>query len=147
MALPTGTAAINSYAQAGVPVGTVNGQTLWAPLAVAANIDGSAAGASGTTPVTGTFGAIGTSALFTAIPGNAIWVKLSGTFVATVQVERCSTGLAASAQVLTVAGSVYAVFTAPAQEVVSAEDDAGAAYRLNCTAYTSGTVTYSIGHK
>ncbi len=99
------------------------------------------------TPVTGTFTGTGTSALFTAIPGFAVWVKLSGTFAGTVQVERCSTGLAASAQVLTVAGSAWAVFTAPVQEAVSSEDASGVAYRLNCTAYTSGTIAYQIGHK
>lgn len=102
---------------------------------------------SGTSPVTGSFTATGTSALFTAIPGHAVWVKLSGTFVGTVQVERCSTGLAASAQVMTVAGAAWAVFTAPVQEAVSSEDDGGVAYRLNCTAYTSGTIAYQIGHK
>ncbi len=104
-------------------------------------------GPSGTSPVTGSFTATGTSALFTSIPGHAVWVKLSGTFTASVQVERCSTGLAASAQKLTVAGADWAVFTVPVQEAVSSEDDGGVAYRLNCTAYTSGTIAYQIGHK
>lgn len=103
-------------------------------------------GPSGATPVTGTFAATGSSALFTAQPGFSIWVKLSGTFVATVQVERCSDGTTGTAQVLTVNGSQFAVFTGPCQEVVSAEGDAGVAYRLTCTSYTSGTVTYQIGH-
>lgn len=104
-------------------------------------------GSSGKAPVTGTFTATGQSALFQASVGRAIWVKLTGPFVATVQVERCSDGTSATAQVLTIGGTAYAVFTVPVQEPVSSEDDAGVAYRLNCTAFTSGTVTYSIGHR
>jgi hypothetical protein len=103
--------------------------------------------ASGTAAVTGTFNATGNSGLFTAKAGRAVWVKLTGTFVATVQVQRCSDGTTATANPLTVGGTAYAVFTAPAQEAVSSEDDTGVAYRLSCTVYTSGTVTYSIGHK
>lgn len=102
---------------------------------------------SGTTPITGTFTATGQSAVFTAIPGHAIWVKLSGTFVATVAVQRCNDGTAATRQNITVGGTNYAVFTTPVQEAVSAEDDGSVAYLLNCSAYTSGTVIYQIGHK
>lgn len=102
---------------------------------------------SGTTPVTQSFTATGSSALFQAVPGHAIWVKISGTFVGTVIVERCSDGTTATAAALTVGGSTYASFTAPCQEAVSTEDDTGVAYRVRCTSYTSGTINTSIGHK
>jgi hypothetical protein len=103
-------------------------------------------GASGTTPVTGTFTASGNSAVFVAQPGRAVWVKLNGTFSATITVQRCSDGTATTAQAITVGGASYAVFTAPCQEAVSSEDDTGVGYLLNC-AWTSGTVNYQLGHK
>jgi len=117
------------------------------PNATVTNASATVPALSGTTPITGTFTATGQSAPFTAIQGHAIWVKLSGTFVATVAVQRCSDGTAATRQNLTVGGTNYAVFTTPVQEAVSAEDDGGVAYLLNCSAYTSGTVTYQLGHK
>jgi hypothetical protein len=99
--------------------------------------------------VTGTFTATGQSATFSPIVATRdtncgqFNVSASGTFVATVQLERsfdngtnwfvCSSDSAGTA----------ASFTAPFS-VTAEEPEAGTLYRLNCTAYTSGTVTYRI---
>lgn len=102
--------------------------------------------ASGKSPVTGTFAATGSSSAFTPAAGKGIWVTLQGTWAATVVVER-SIDSGTTWLPLTAAGSSFGSFSANAQEVVGQEDDPGAAtYRLRCTAYTSGTVTYRIGH-
>lgn len=99
--------------------------------------------------VTGTFEATGQSATFT--PNVATRdtncgqfnISASGTFVATVQIERsfdngtnwfvCSSDSAGTA----------ASFTAPFS-VVAEEPTPGVIYRLNCTALTSGEVDYRI---
>jgi len=100
-----------------------------------------------TQPVTGSFTATGQSNSFKPVMRTMAWgqfnVSASGTFVATVQLERSfdngdnwfvcsrdSSGTAAS-------------WTAPFS-VVGEEPTPGVIYRLNCTAYTSGTVTYRI---
>lgn len=98
-------------------------------------------------PVTGTFTATGQSSSFQPTIRDRSWgqmnISASGTFVATVQIERsfdagsnwfvCSSDGAGTA----------AAYTAPFS-VVAEENSNGAIYRLNCTAYTSGTVTYRI---
>lgn len=59
-------------------------------------------------------------------------LSLSGTFVATVQLQRSFD-----------AGSTWLVvksYTAVAEEVGDAGDEKGVLHRLECTAYTSGTV-------
>ncbi|WP_454760575.1 hypothetical protein [Caulobacter segnis] len=98
--------------------------------------------------VTGTFTATGQSSAFTPTVGsrstiNAFNISASGTFVATVQLERsfdngdnwfvCSSD----------ASGTTASWTAPFS-VVGEEPTPGVVYRLNCTAFTSGTVTYRI---
>lgn len=100
-----------------------------------------------TQPVTGTFTATGVSASFKPVMRVMAWnqfnVSASGTFVATVKLERsfdngdnwfvCSSDSAGT----------EASWTAPFS-VVAEEPSSGVLYRLNCTAYTSGTVTYRI---
>lgn len=98
--------------------------------------------------VSGTFGATGQSASYRptlSIPGQSAMFNVSiyGTFVGTVAIQRqvdgtnwvtCSTdgtGTAAS----------YTTFPIT---VEVAEDEPGIPYRLNCTAYTSGTASYRI---
>jgi hypothetical protein len=98
------------------------------------------------TAVTGTFTATGQSATFvapSALSGE-FNVSLSGTWVGTVKLERsfdnASTWIVVSKPDLTDAS-----FTAHASFSVK-EPEPGVRYRLNCTAYTSGTVTYRLGH-
>lgn len=70
-------------------------------------------------------------------------LTLSGPFVATVKLERSfdngSTWLVCSRDT---AGN-EASYTAPVS-LVANEPEAGVIYRLNCTVYTSGTVTYRL---
>lgn len=104
------------------------------------------------TAVTGTFGATGQSDDLQPVPTKSIptrysiWteegiperymnVSISGTFTATVTLERSFDG-----------GSTYhtvATYTS-ATEARVAESEVGVLYRFNCTAYTSGTVTYRL---
>lgn len=91
--------------------------------------------------VTGSFTATGQSEVFRPSPGAAFNMTLSGTFVGTVQLERQfeETG---GFYPLTALGTSLS-FTAPCSEVFE-EPEGGTAYRLNCTAYTSGTINYRI---
>ncbi len=92
--------------------------------------------------VSGTFGATGQSAAFRPIPGPMFNVTISGTFSATVQLERSFNG-GSTWHPLTAGGvSIYS-WTAPASEQFE-DDESDVMYRLNCTAYTSGTATYRI---
>jgi hypothetical protein len=98
------------------------------------------------TAVTGTFTATGQSATFvapSALSGE-FNVSLSGTWAATVALQRSfdagSTWVTVSKPDLTDAS-----FTANASFSVK-EPEPGVRYRLNCSAYTSGTVTYRLGH-
>ena len=69
-------------------------------------------------------------------------VEVSGTFVATVQLERLLPGETVW-KPITAAGTQLYVWTAPASEQFS-ESEPGTLYRVNCTAYTSGTVNVRI---
>jgi hypothetical protein len=98
--------------------------------------------------VTGTFTAIGQSASYAppVAPRNTntggFNVSTWGTFVASVQLER-SFDNGTTWLPLTAAGNQLYAWTAPASEN-GAEPEAGVLYRLNCTAYTSGTINYRI---
>jgi len=98
--------------------------------------------ASGKTPVTGTFAATGQSSSFTPLGGRGFNISLWGTFVATVQLER-SFDSGTTWLPLTAAGTQLYKWTAPASESAQ-EDEVPVLYRLNATAYTSGTVNYRI---
>lgn len=98
--------------------------------------------------VTGTFTETGQSASF--IPTiaarsttNAFNVSASGTFVATVQLERSFDNGTSWFVCSSDASGTAASWTAPFS-VIAEEPTPGVLYRLNCTAYTSGTVTYRI---
>lgn len=99
--------------------------------------------------VTGTFTATGQSTGFPprpslggVSPSAGFNVSLWGTFVGSVQLER-SFDNGTTWLPLTAAGTPLYVWTAPASEVCE-EPEAGVLYRLNCTAYTSGTVNYRL---
>jgi len=96
-----------------------------------------------TRKVTGTFGATGQSnSIVLRGPFN---LELRGTFVATVSLERSFDGGSNWGNVTRNDGSANA-FTAPVSLAVPGDEsgEADVLYRLNCTAYTSGTVTYRI---
>ena len=97
-------------------------------------------------PVTGTFTATGQSASFQPTIRDRSWgqmnVSVSGTFVGTVQLERSFDGTNWFVCSSDSAGTA-ASWTAPFS-VIAEENERGVIYRLNCTAHTSGTVTYRI---
>lgn len=96
--------------------------------------------------ITGSFTATGQSASFAPfsqpVPPRDFNVSLWGTFSATVQLER-SLDNGSTWLPITAAGTQLYVWTTPASEVVE-EPEASVIYRLNCTAFTSGTVNYRI---
>lgn len=92
--------------------------------------------------VTGTFAATGQSASFAPL-GRDFNVSLWGTFVGSVQLERTFDN-GANWLPITADGTQLYVWTAPASESAS-DPEQQPVYRLNCTAYTSGTVNYRIG--
>jgi hypothetical protein len=98
--------------------------------------------ASGVTPVAATFTGTGHSASFSPLSGRGFNVSLWGTFVGTVQLERSFDG-GTTWLPITAAGTQLYAWTAPASESAS-DDETGVLYRLNCIAYTSGTVNYRV---
>ena len=99
------------------------------------------------TAVTGTFSATGQSASFapqrTGNKAPATFnVTMRGTFSATVQLER-SFDNGTNWHPITAVGTAVYVWTAPCSEVAE-EPEEGVIYRLNCTVYSSGTVTYRL---
>lgn len=99
-------------------------------------------GASGVSPVTGSFTATGQSASFAPVCGRSFNVSLLGTFVASVRLERSFDG-GVTWLPLTAQGISLCVWTVPVSESWD-EAEYGVLYRLNCTAYTSGTVSYRV---
>lgn len=105
--------------------------------------------------VSGTFTATGQSASFavtderTSEFQSAVLfnVTLSGTFVATVAVQRSFDSGSTWHTVSKNADGDAASYTAPISltiQEVEGREEAPVLYRLNCTAYTSGTVTYRM---
>lgn len=69
---------------------------------------------------------------------------LSGTFVATVLLERSFDGGATWQQMNLQNGGAGISFTAPINTVIETGPEIGVLYRLNCSAFTSGTVGYRL---
>lgn len=92
--------------------------------------------------VSGAFTGTGQSAAISPIPEQGFNVSLWGTFVASVRLER-SLDNGTTWLPITAGGSAMFTWTSPASEE-NEEPESGALYRLNCTAYTSGTVNYRI---
>ena len=93
----------------------------------------------------GSFAATGQSANFIPNPlpqGVGFNVSIYGTFVASIQLERSFDNGANWLQT-TAGGAAFNVWTAPCSESVQ-ETSANVLYRLNCTAYTSGTANYRM---
>lgn len=100
-----------------------------------------------TQPVTGTFTATGQSESFKPVMRTMAWaqfnISASGTFAATVKIERSFDNGTNWFVCSSDSSGTEASFTAPFS-VVADEPTPGVLYRLNCTAFTSGTVTYRI---
>jgi hypothetical protein len=71
-------------------------------------------------------------------------LALSGTFVATVVLERSFDAGTTWLPVFHQNGGAAISFTAPVCMLIDCGLEDGVLHRLNCTAYTSGTVTYRI---
>lgn len=101
-------------------------------------------GVSGNAPVTGSFSSATTSAAFIPLAGRPFNVSVSvpSSFVGTVQLERCFAGESVW-RPMTAAGVQLYVWSSAASEPAE-EAEFGVSYRLNCTAYTSGTINYRI---
>ncbi len=95
--------------------------------------------------VTGSLTATGQSASFQPIIRERAWggfnLEIRGTFVGTVVLQR-SFDSGSNWVSLTALGAAIA-WTAPCSEYFE-ENEAGTIYRVNVTAYTSGTVTYRL---
>jgi hypothetical protein len=91
--------------------------------------------------LSGSFAATGTSA------SRALWsgfnIVLWGTFVGTVNVERSFDGGTTFVPVARDSAGTAMTFTAPGSLSIS-EPERGVLYRLNCTAWTSGSISYRL---
>jgi hypothetical protein len=87
------------------------------------------------TSVSGTFAATGTSAAQNHSGGGLLGLSISGTFVGTIKLERY----------MGAAWHTIETYTSITEKNVSTAS-ASILYRLNCSAYTSGTVTYYLGY-
>lgn len=95
--------------------------------------------------VTGTFAATGQSSAICFGPdGNGGNVSIFGTFSATLALQRSFDGGTTWINVTDAYGTALP-YTAPATFRVD-EPERGVIYRLNCSAYTSGTVSYRLSH-
>jgi hypothetical protein len=90
---------------------------------------------SANTRLAGNFTATGQSQVFT-VSARDFLLKIGGTFVGTVQLEIYN-GQAAAWQ------AVEAAYTAGLVKAFDAVAR-GQIFRLNCTAYTSGTISYEL---
>jgi hypothetical protein len=70
-------------------------------------------------------------------------ISLFGTFVATVKLQRSFDGGTTWIDVSRDTSGSLASYTAPISFVAEEPED-GVQYRLNCTAFTSGTVSYRL---
>lgn len=110
-----------------------------------------------TSPPTVPFTLLASGSLTSAIPSTVLFTVqhndfifgIGGTFVATVQIERNRANVGGTLGWIAVSadptqqGGGYAIYTAPV-EVDVFEPIIGTQYRLNCTAFTSGTINFEI---
>lgn len=100
-------------------------------------------------PLIGSFGAIGLSASFQPIMRERSWgqfnLALTGTAVATVQLERSFDGGATWCQIYA-GGTQLKVWSYNSTNLSEGAEECerGVLYRFNCTAFTSGTLNYRL---
>lgn len=90
-------------------------------------------------PVTAAMATVSRSATFSPVAGRPFNITISGTFVATVWVERSLDGGATWSPISKDTSGNGATYTAPAQLALT-EPSRRTLYSVNCTARTSGTV-------
>lgn len=127
--------------------------------AVSSSSDGTAVNTTGAGSGTHTGGAAGLDAAPAIVQGSFVAtgqslalpasgpfnLSLWGTFVATVQLQRSFDGGLTWQQVQSDSVGATAVsFTAVASVKLDLGNEGGVLYRLNCSAYTSGTVNYRL---
>jgi hypothetical protein len=96
--------------------------------------------------IEGSFAATGQSSTFQPYAdrqNHAFNMSLWGTFVGTVQLERSFDKGSTWLPVTALGNSI--TFTGPCTEVFE-EPEYCVTYRLNCTAYTSGTINYRLSN-
>lgn len=101
-------------------------------------------------PVTGSFAATGQSASFLPSPAKrdqngAFNIALTGTAVATVQLEKSFDGGTTWCAIY--AGGIQLKqwsYSSGNFAETATESEAGVLYRLNCTAFTSGSLAYRL---
>lgn len=92
--------------------------------------------------VSGSFTATGQSSAIAIGPERGGNVAIYGTFVGTVSVERSFDGGTNWIGLTDASGNAYS-YTDDATFRID-EDERGVLYRLNCSAYTSGTINYRL---
>lgn len=97
---------------------------------------------SGNTPLTGTLASATSSGSFVPVADRDFNLTLSGTFVATLRLDRSFDRGVTWFPLTYIDGSAL-TWTAPMSSAIG-EDEAGVYYRLTASSYTSGTVTYRI---
>lgn len=95
---------------------------------------------SGVGAISGQFTATGQSSTFNPKAGRALNLSLGGAFTGSVQLERNFGSDPNLASTWFIVGSAM---TAPAS-TTALEPEVGVNYRLNCTSYTSGTISYRL---
>ena len=95
--------------------------------------------------LSGSFAATGASPAANNIELAGIaHLTLSGTFVGTVVLERSFDGGTTWFPAFHTNGGAAISFTAPVCMPIACGDELGVLHRLNCTAYTSGTIAYRL---
>lgn len=102
---------------------------------------------------TGTFTATGngnpivptTTDLSPTLNARKVNVAVYGTFVGTAVLERSFDGGTNYVPVLRPGGNTAVSYTAPSSEVLE-EPEPGVMWRLRCSAYTSGTISYRLSN-
>lgn len=93
--------------------------------------------------LSGSFGGTGQSAAVQIF--GRFNLSLTGTFSGTVALERSDSKTGTFTPVARDTSGTQATFTTAFEGLSMEEDEQGMWYRLNCTAYTSGTINYRIG--
>lgn len=93
--------------------------------------------------LSGSFTGTGTSAVVQIF--GRFNLSITGTFVGTVALQRADSSGGTYTAVARDTSGTQATFTSAFQGLSMEEDEQGMWYRLECTAYTSGTINYRIG--